>query len=53
MLEGTAGQPAEFLSLEAAEVSWSVMFAIRTLSLRRMLWSACEDVMMSTPVVRI
>ena len=38
MLVGTAGQPAEFLSLVAAEVSWLVMFAIHTLSLQRMLW---------------
>ena len=53
VLVGTAGQPAEFLSLEAAEISWSVMLVICTLSLRRMLWSDCMDVMLSTLIIRI
>ena len=53
MLVGTAGQLAEFPSLEAAKVSWSVMLAICTLSLWRMLWSDCVDVMLSTLIVRI
>ena len=50
VLVGEVGQPAEFLSLVGAEVSWSVMF---TLSLQKMLWSDCVDVMLSMPIIRI
>ena len=53
MLAGAAGQPAEFLSLVAVEVSWSVIFVICTLSLWRMLWLDWVDVMLSMLIVRI
>ena len=43
-LAGVVGQLAKFLSLVAAEVSWLVMFAICTLSLEKMLWLDCVDV---------
>ena len=53
MLAGEVGQLAKFLSLVAAEVSWLVMFAICTLSLEKMLWSDCVDVMLLMLIIRI